>query len=333
MLGLRGHQAIEDAQNICKTSKSSNLEQLDTVRLILAGIVVVAHANYVFLTPLGYVTVFPFLRELSTVAVYAFFVLSGFVIGRALMSRRDGFLPYMLRRTARIYPPLLASIAFVAAIDCALRFFDVPAAAIPAAGPMVNGFSYDFQRSMLCLATFGFRGWLSSDANVALWSLAIEMRCYVVAGLVFQIFISKTLVWRIVSIIASLLVLRLILRDRLDAQILIAYLSFSFGILLNLLLTRIPKFLPNIKLDISYSLYIFHYPIMAGLFLVFYQPQFPSTAGAISLALLSLILATTTAWCSAKWIESLRYLLVSPRATGIQADASLENQCTLTVRP
>jgi hypothetical protein len=72
---------------------TSGWKQLDTARLLLSLIVVVAHANYVFITPLGYTAMFPITEWMAKYAVLAFFVLSGLVIGRSLALRRDGFVP------------------------------------------------------------------------------------------------------------------------------------------------------------------------------------------------------------------------------------------------
>jgi peptidoglycan/LPS O-acetylase OafA/YrhL len=77
---------------------TSGWKQLDTARLLLSLIVVVAHANYVFMTPLGYTAAFPIMEWMARYAVLAFLVLSGLVIGRSLALRRDGFVPFMIRR-------------------------------------------------------------------------------------------------------------------------------------------------------------------------------------------------------------------------------------------
>ena len=75
---------------------------------------------------------------------------------------------------------------------------------------MENSFSYDLQRVAYVLATFGFRGWLSSEANAALWSLVIEMRCYVVAGLLAQIAFARTWMGKATCLVALAYVLFLL---------------------------------------------------------------------------------------------------------------------------
>jgi len=288
-------------------AEASGWKQLDAVRLILAAVVVVSHAYYVFITPLGYVVLAPVAEWMARYAVLCFFAISGLVIGRTLRSRSDGFVPYMIRRLGRIYPPLIVSIVLVVAIAHALRWAGVPAGPLADAGPMVNSFSYDLGSVALSLATFGFRGWLASEANVALWSLVLEMRCYVVAGLLARIVLSRTLAGKTVSAMALVATLAMVATDpMLDSVFAICYAAFAFGLVLSLVVGRIPRLLPEVRVDISYSLYIFHQPVMLGLVLACYQPSFPTLGIAIGLGVVATGIAATLAWLSARWIEPYR---------------------------
>ncbi|MGO8908091.1 MAG: acyltransferase family protein [Bradyrhizobium sp.] len=284
----------------------SGWKQLDSARLLLALTVVVSHANYVFLTPLGYTAALPAMEWMARYAVLGFFVLSGLVIGRSLAVRRDGFVPFMIRRVGRIYPPLLVSFLLVVAVDRALHLAGISTEALPNAGPMVNSFSYDLQRAALCLATFGFRGWLSSEANAALWSLVIEMRCYVVAGLLAQVAFARTWLGKAACILALAYVLFLLADDGADSVIVISYAAFLFGLLLSLVVRRIPQMIPAIDTDISYSLYIFHSPIMLGLYFAFYQPSFPALGGALALGGIAIVAALGLSLFSARFVEPFR---------------------------
>src|SRR6266568_4997036 len=96
--------------------KADGWDQLDTIRLILASIVVVDHAAGIFGRPFALVSteVSDWLAFGAEWAVYLFFLISGLVIGRSLI-RMSGngdslFLDFMRRRIARIYPPLLFSV-------------------------------------------------------------------------------------------------------------------------------------------------------------------------------------------------------------------------------
>jgi peptidoglycan/LPS O-acetylase OafA/YrhL len=293
-------------QETLKTD-AAGWRQLDTARLILAAVVVASHAYYFFITPFGYVALASIAEWMARYAVLCFFVISGLVIGRALRLRRDGFLPFMIRRVGRIYPPLIASIVLVVVIAHALHWAGVPSGPLADAGPMVNSFSCDLGQSALSLATFGFLGRLASGANVALWSLVIEMRCYVVAGLLAQLILSRRLAGKTISAFALLGALAMLASDpALDSVIAICYATFAFGLLLSLVVERIPRPLPEVHVDISFSLYICHQPVMLGLVLACYQPSFPSFASAIALAFVASGAAVALAWCSARWIEPFR---------------------------
>ena len=297
---------------------ASGWKQLDTVRLILAAVVVISHAYYVFITPLGYVVLAPVAEWMARYAVLCFFVISGLVIGRTLRSRGDGFAPYMIRRVGRIYPPLIANIILVVAIAHALRGAGVPAGPLADAGPMVNSFSYDLGRTALSLATFGFLGWLGSEANAALWSLVIEMRCYVVAGLLAQMILSRTYAGKAASAVALFAALAMVVTDpMLDAVFAICYAAFAFGLVLSLVVVRIPRLLPEVRVDISYSLYIVHQPVMLGLVLACYQPSFPTPGIAIGLGLVAAGIAVVFAWLSARWIEPFRFRALAKAWDGL----------------
>lgn len=286
---------------------ASGWRQLDIARLILAAIVVASHAYYFFLIPLGYVAFASVAEWMARYAVLCFFVISGLVIGRTLRLRQDSFVLFMIRRVGRIYPPLVASILLVVAIAHALRFAGVSAGPLANGGGMVNGFSYDLGHSALSLATFGFCGQLASGANVALWSLVIEMRCYVVAGLLAQLVFSRAPAGKVISALALVGAFAMLASDpMLDSVIAICYMAFAFGLVLSLAVERIPRLLPEVRLDMSYSLYIVHQPVMLGLVLTFYQPSFPTLAGAIALGLVATGVAVALAWLSARWIEPFR---------------------------
>ncbi len=282
---------------------SRGWEQLDTARLGLSLIVAVAHAYYIFVIPV-YNVGLPIVAWAARYAVICFFVLSGLVIGRSFSRRRDTFLPFMIRRVGRIYPPLMLSILLVVALDQALHWAEIPTRALTNDGP--NLFSYDLHSIALNLATFGFRGWLSSEANVALWSLVLEMRCYVVVGLAAQIAFAKTPGGRAIGIGALIYILSLIVLDpRLDGLFLLCYAAFAFGFLLSRVVTRIPRLVPAVTVDISYSLYIFHQPIMLAICFAF-EPSFSTVGGALFLCCAALSVAIGLSLLSAQFVEPFR---------------------------
>jgi peptidoglycan/LPS O-acetylase OafA/YrhL len=174
------------------------------------------------------------------------------------------------------------------------------------AGPMKSGFSYDFMQAGLSLATFGFGGKLQSGANAALWSLAIEMRCYVVAGLFAQMIFARSVFIQVLSAAALACLLTLLFHDLPDRKTTVCYLAFACGIALSLFVKRIPGIIPAVRLDISYSLFIFHFPIMLAVFFMFYQPEFPSVGQALALSMLSIVVSFALSLASALSIEKLR---------------------------
>jgi peptidoglycan/LPS O-acetylase OafA/YrhL len=302
----RSTRSVEPSSLTSTSQRANGWAQLDTARLVLASIVAIAHANYIFLTPLGYVTIFPALRSLSYYAVLAFFVVSGMVIGRSLLIRRDGFLRYIQRRFWRIYPPLIATLLFMMLLSSMLDSLGVEKQVAVGAAPLEGGFDLDPRRVLLCLLTFGFRGWLASDANVALWSLAIEMRCYVAIGAATQILLGKTNAIRIASAIFAFWILREIARDPRLIEFAPCYFCFLSGFCLCLICKRLPSILPVVPTDISYSLYIVHFPIMMTTYLVFVQGAAGSTSKSVLLFLATIVGSILVSILSANTIEKIR---------------------------
>jgi peptidoglycan/LPS O-acetylase OafA/YrhL len=292
--------------------KANGWGQLDTLRLLLALVVAVAHANYIFFTPLGYVTYFPALLSLSYYAVLSFFIISGMVIGRSLFLRRDGFFAYIQRRFWRIYPPLVAVFLLMLLLNAILDRLGVVKQVAVGANPLEGGFDFDLQRAAICLLTFGFRGWLASGANGALWSLAIEMRCYVAVGVVTQVFLGKTRVASIGSALLAVLILREIVRDPRFLEFLPCYLCFTAGVGLSLFFERLPNIVPTVPIDVSYSLYIVHFPIMMAAFLIFYQGGSNSTFKSVVFFLVTIFASILISIVSANTIEKIRPKSIKP---------------------
>jgi peptidoglycan/LPS O-acetylase OafA/YrhL len=161
-----------------------NVPGFNAVRFFAASAVLLSHSfgaaeNREFEEPLRYLTS---KLNLGNLAVFIFFLLSGFVITQScLKSKSSGF--YLLKRAARIMPGLILVTVF-----CALFI-----------GPLVTSFSLaqyfrdpKFYKFFLnCL--FVFRGELpgafehnpSGDyVNISLWTLRYEALCYVVILLV-----------------------------------------------------------------------------------------------------------------------------------------------------
>jgi peptidoglycan/LPS O-acetylase OafA/YrhL len=172
---------------------------------------------------------------------------------------------------------------------------------------MAGSFSYDPRSIALCMATFGFRGTIAPEANGPLWSLVIEMRCYVAAGLLAQIGLSRTQLGKVTCVGALVCVLSLMAYDRhMHPAFTLSYAAFAFGLVLSLAARQIPQMIPAVPIDISYSLYILHMPIMLGSYFVFYQPSLPSFSGALALSCAAAGSALALSLFSARFIEPFR---------------------------
>jgi peptidoglycan/LPS O-acetylase OafA/YrhL len=113
--------------------------------------------------------------------VDVFFVISGFIIPYAL--HREGYTlanyrTFLLKRTARLYPPYLASVA--------IGFGLLVLYSVYKQQPQVDFSARDLLLHLAFLNGFFGRPWLNS----IYWSLAIEMQFYVLIGLLFPILIS-----------------------------------------------------------------------------------------------------------------------------------------------
>ena len=291
---------------------NGNWKQLNAARLILACVVAVSHAFHIFLVPLGYHSAHPALQIMGKVAVFLFFVLSGFVIGRSLQLRRDGLLRFLARRSLRIFPPLVASLVLVLLLGAALDMMQIDRSARPQAGVMAHAFEYRLQSFFGALMTFGLRGQLASPANASLWSLTLELQCYLAIGLVAQLFISASAMLRVATLLALALVLARMSDGMRDCWP--YYAAFAAGAVMSLWIRRLPRLLPSLDLDFSYSLFIMHFPVMLAFFFLFYTPTFPGTPAAILIAVLASAASFAVALASARWIESLRWQTLPPVA-------------------
>jgi peptidoglycan/LPS O-acetylase OafA/YrhL len=100
--------------------------RLESLRGLAALLVCVHHGMSVFTdnTPLVVMDTLLFAFN-SAAAVIFFFVLSGYVLGRAL--ERDGaFVPYLVRRLFRLFPPFVVVVLFTFACEQLFRIDPIP---------------------------------------------------------------------------------------------------------------------------------------------------------------------------------------------------------------
>lgn len=168
--------------------------QLDSIRGLSALIVLIAHANQVFIAPIS-MQFYGISGLFAQAAVMIFFVLSGFLIGKSLTRNinKNGslnFNEYIIDRFNRIYPPLIFSILLVLVLYFLSHVFFISKSNLFFFDENLNlarsGFILDFNSTLSSLFLLnGFFGETISS-NPPLWSLSYEVWYYIIAGLVFK---------------------------------------------------------------------------------------------------------------------------------------------------
>jgi peptidoglycan/LPS O-acetylase OafA/YrhL len=140
--------------------------QLDSIRGLSAIVVMVAHVLMLILPP-DSTTVLTVLRILAQLAVLVFFALSGFLVTRSIVRNHSAgrfcFSAYAMDRFNRIVPPLLVAVA----LTVLLSGFALSPSEVAGMTLFLNGFLIE-----------------TPYINGPLWSLAIEVWLYVLAGMV-----------------------------------------------------------------------------------------------------------------------------------------------------
>jgi peptidoglycan/LPS O-acetylase OafA/YrhL len=296
-------------------------DQLDTLRLILASTVALGHAVGIFAQPFGYVS--DWINDLfswaSASAVLVFFLISGLAIGRSLTRLRENndalFPVFMWHRFLRLYPPLLFSVALCVALAIILRSLGLEQHT-GAADVVRTSFSYldNLNDVAIALITFGFRGGLTGSSNGPLWSLALEMQAYVLAGLVVQIWTTRSWWIKIISTFGLLVALRKRGVADLDLYHSSCFALFLLGLFLSRAQPKFPRLLPTIKIDFSYSLYILHFPLMLFVFFLSCQAK-PDLLLAWLLVANSLACSFVVAIVSGLTLERARFFFRSTYLT------------------
>lgn len=196
--------------------KTSNLatmqsDQLDSLRGAAAIIVVLAHANQIFIAP-NYYTPVPLVGLLASSAVMVFFVLSGFLIFKSIeknLERNKGefsFSQFCYSRLLRLWPPLVLALFLMAFfyIIAPLFFPSGTNNFLPAIGNYIPRDGYFIEEKEIFGALFFFNGFFSTtpSSNGPLWSLSIEFWYYIIAGFV----VWKKKWWKVPCYISALVI-------------------------------------------------------------------------------------------------------------------------------
>jgi peptidoglycan/LPS O-acetylase OafA/YrhL len=210
---------------------------LDGLRGISALVVMVTHAAV-----LPFSDPFPVLVQTlgfaGRAAVIVFFVLSGHVITSSIlaMRARGGFSPavYAINRFARVYPPFLLCLCLAwmvvwlrsqGWIDPQPRLMAEPIAAT----------ATNLLRDLVFL--FG-SGTPVQNANAPVWSLRIEVVCYVIAGLA-AVGLQSGVMLRVV-LMAAAIALALMAAMRLESAVL-GFAAFGAGALTTMVRRAPPR--------------------------------------------------------------------------------------------
>lgn len=166
-------------------------EGKSSIRGVASLVVVIAHANQIFL--LRYFGLDHFsaklFGQLAAQAVMVFFLVSGYLITASILKnihRNAGqfdLLSYSASRISRIYPPLIFSVLLCLVIYLVISVFSLPGGHSP------YGLSGDLYNTRVAyeVKMTDFLGLLLMEdgflqANGPLWSLYIEWRIYIAAG-------------------------------------------------------------------------------------------------------------------------------------------------------
>ncbi len=189
------HMNPRTAANAAKTNIANGqfYPGFDLLRIVAAGAVIFSHA---FLIADTFEDYEPFQMVTGEIAgvygVYLFFILSGFLVtDSALRSHSLG--QFALKRARRILPAfIVANLVTVLVIGSAFSQEGVRA---HLADPAVWTSLFrvlTFQDSRLWMASVSFYSgrsaaqvWLSHSLNAVIWTIRIEMACYVIVGLLF----------------------------------------------------------------------------------------------------------------------------------------------------
>ncbi len=166
--------------------------QIDSLRGLSAIVVLLAHANQVFISP-SYHGLYAIFGVIAQSAVMVFFVLSGFLIGKSLTrnaSSENGFnlVRYATDRANRIFPPLVFSIIVVLILYFAAPYtFSTGTNSFIDASQFMARQGFNVDATSIVGSLFFLNGFLTENISVngPLWSLSFEVWYYIAAGAIF----------------------------------------------------------------------------------------------------------------------------------------------------
>lgn len=158
---------------LSRNDGSGNVRPMEGLRGFAVFLVFLVHyatlmSPFILKTP-GISTAVEAIHSIGNAGVDLFFVLSGYLIYGSLMARRQGFVPFMRRRIARIYPAFLV----VLLVYVVLSFLQPTTSKIPSGTH--QSILYILQNMLLLPGIFK----IDPIITVA-WSLSYEMLYYII---------------------------------------------------------------------------------------------------------------------------------------------------------
>lgn len=172
--------------------KRTKLDSLILLRAIAVVAVCFCHFGYALYAENSYNDLFVFFYNYGKYGVQIFFVVSGFVIPLSLYMARyssDYYFRFLLKRFIRLHPPYLVALA----ITLLLSFFSY----------RIRGLVYPETIESIIASLFYFH--FPVD-NPVFWTLAVEAEYYLFIGLFYSLIIKKPKIYVLVFIPVLILI-------------------------------------------------------------------------------------------------------------------------------
>jgi peptidoglycan/LPS O-acetylase OafA/YrhL len=278
------------------TVQAPRANNLDSLRLILALLVVLEHSNNLFHVALGDPARFPFfLMNLSDVAVSTFFIISG-MLTYVSFARDPDVVRFYLRRFFRVFPAYWSIVILQIAVFCLFATALVNWGQLPAYA-LFNALTANF------LAPTFLEG--IPAINGSLWTIKIEASYYLLLPAMFPLLVRSR--WLVIISVLSFLWATGLAHETLAKQLpgklylfaigvalarvtanitarhsIIAMLLVPFGLALKFIVADVGvaselaeavlgvclvvgfmrQWVKSEPTDISYTLYLVHYPVL-----------------------------------------------------------------------
>ncbi|EKT3956844.1 acyltransferase family protein [Flavobacterium psychrophilum] len=227
--------------NLLNSFDDNELFKLEAWRGLLALLVVIAHANQVFIMPITGSNTYLYwvFGAIAHFSVLGFFVISGISIAMSIalnIKRNKNIIDikeFVISRISRIYPPLLFSVLLCLIFKFIMIYYDLlginESYRLKSDLDIVRDF-FEFSINDV-IQTLKFNNVGLVKVNGPLWSLIYEWWLYFFGVLLVNVFITKKIFYRLVSVILLIAVYNKIKHTGGSVYILIWILGFIFYII------------------------------------------------------------------------------------------------------